>query len=85
MLKVMYFSASWCGPCKVFGPVVDRVVSQMSGVSLQKIDVDSNPEMVSTYNISSVPTLIFEKNGQIVGKASTMSPLQLQATINKYI
>lgn len=85
MIKILYFSATYCVPCRTFGPVVDSVVSQISGVSLQKIDVDTNPELVSTYGIASVPTLIFEKNGQIVGKASTMSPLQLQATINKYI
>ena len=85
MLKVIFASASWCGPCRAFAPVVDSVISQMSGVTLQKVDVDTNPDLVFSYGISSVPTLIFEKNGQVVGKASTMSAQQLQATINKYI
>lgn len=85
MLKVIYFSAAWCLPCRTFGPVVDSVISQISGVTLQKVDVDANPSLVDTYNISSVPTLIFEKNGNMVGKASSMSAQQLQATINKYL
>lgn len=85
MLKIIMFTGNWCLPCKKFGPIVDSVISQMSGVTLQKVDVDANPSLVETYNISSVPTLIFEKNGHMVGKASTMSAQQLQVTINKYL
>lgn len=61
----MYFSAAWCGPCKVFGPVMDSV-SQDLGISVQRIDVDASRDLADKYQIRSVPTLIFERDGEIV-------------------
>ena len=69
MTSIKYFSAAWCGPCKVFGPTVDSV-SQELGVSIQKIDVDSSKELADKYEIRSVPTLIFEKDGKIEHRQS---------------
>lgn len=65
MTTIMYFSAAWCGPCKVFGPVMDSV-SQDLGISVQRIDVDASRDLADKYQIRSVPTLIFERDGEIV-------------------
>lgn len=70
MLRLLYFTATWCGPCRAFGPVADRVLSQFSDVDYQKIDVDSSPELTQKYFITSVPTLVLEKNGMLLERKS---------------
>ena len=82
-VSIKYFTAPWCGPCKMFGPTVDKFVAE-TGIPVQKIDVDSNRELTSQNNVSSVPTLIFEKEGQIVFRhTGVMSYSQLTATIER--
>jgi thioredoxin-like negative regulator of GroEL len=67
----------------MFGPTVDKFVAE-TGIPVQKIDVDSNRELTSQNNVSSVPTLIFEKEGQIVFRhTGVMSYSQLTATIER--
>ena len=53
MSKLYYFSAPWCGPCKMLGPVMDQ-----SGLPFQKINVDNDTELSSKYGVRSVPTLV---------------------------
>lgn len=85
MLRVIYFTASWCGPCKVFGPTVDRVISQTSNIEYQKVDVDASHDTVQRYSISSVPTLVFEKNGMpIARKSGAVSASELAKLIESY-
>ena len=68
MLKILYFTApAWCGPCKMFGPTVDKAISE-TGVSIQKVDVDSNKDLALQYGVMSVPTLIFEQDGVVVNR-----------------
>lgn len=67
MLTIKYFTASWCGPCKMFSPVFDKVMME-TGTNYQKIDVDNNRDMAAQYGIMSVPTLIFERDGVVVNK-----------------
>lgn len=55
---LLYFTASWCGPCKMFGPVVEKFKTEHPGVSVVKIDVDDNREIAQLYSIRSVPTVI---------------------------
>lgn len=84
MLTIKYFTASWCGPCKMFSPVFDQVVNE-TGVSHRKIDVDSNKEETAQYMISSVPTLIFSVGDNIVHRHSgAMSRGQLLELIKKF-
>lgn len=84
MLTVKYFTASWCGPCKMFGPVFDEVMGK-TGVQFSKIDVDSNKELTAKYMISSVPTVIFEIGEEIVYRNSgVMSRGQLISTIGRF-
>jgi len=67
MLTIKYFTASWCGPCKMFGPIVDKAISE-TGVSIQKVDVDSNKDLALQYGVMSVPTLIFEQDRVVVNR-----------------
>ena len=67
MLTIKYFTATWCGPCKMFGPIVDKVQIE-TGVNIQKIDVDSNKDLTMQYGVMSVPTLIFERDGVMVNR-----------------
>ena len=54
-MKLIYFSAPWCGPCRQLGPIMDEVAQQ---VTVQKINVDNSPDMASHYGIRNVPTVI---------------------------
>ncbi len=63
------FFAPWCGPCKMMAPSVDRLASEYEGkVKIGKLDVDENGEVSMKYEIQSIPTIIFFKNGEMVDK-----------------
>lgn len=64
MKQFIYFSAPWCGPCRMFGPVMDRVAA--SGIPVQKVNVDENKELAMQYGVMSVPTTVLVENGQVV-------------------
>ena len=62
MKKLIYFSAPWCGPCKLLGPTMDK-----SGLHFQKINIDDDLELASKYGVRSVPTLLIaDSNGNEV-------------------
>jgi thioredoxin 1 len=85
MIKVIKFSATWCGPCKVLAPIFDQVKSEISGVSFVDIDVDRNKDIASKYLVSSVPTVIIEKNGELVNRFSGIkSKSDIINLINQY-
>jgi len=67
MKEILYFSATWCQPCKNFKPIMERVGQT---IPVAFIDVDTNPGMTSAYGIKSVPTLVFLKDGQVAKKQS---------------
>ncbi len=54
-MKLLYFSAPWCGPCRVLGPIVDEVSQQ---IPIQKIDVDKEQDLSTQYGIRNIPTII---------------------------
>jgi thioredoxin 1 len=62
MKQLWYFSAPWCGPCKMFGPTMDRVASQ--GIQVNKINIDYEADAVTKYGVRSVPTTILVENGK---------------------
>ena len=55
MKQLLYFSAGWCGPCKILGPIMEQAEQH---ININKIDVDSSPNMVSDFGIKQVPTVI---------------------------
>jgi thioredoxin 1 len=73
-LVVVDYTATWCGPCRVIAPLIDRLAEDYQGrVTVVKIDLDKNKENAKQYGIRSIPTVLIFKNGQvvenIVGKA----------------
>lgn len=67
MKEILYFSANWCQPCKNFKPIMEQV---SNSVSVRFIDIDQNPTLAAQYNIRSIPTLVYLKDGQEVNKKS---------------
>lgn len=60
------FYADWCGPCKMLSPAVEAMEPVYAGkVKIGKLNVDDNPEIAEKYNVMSIPTLIFFRNGQV--------------------
>ena len=66
MKKTKYFSAVWCGPCKVFKPIMKELSDE--GYDIEFIDGDENRDLAVEYNIRSVPTTIVEEDGKEVGR-----------------
>ena len=63
------FWAEWCGPCKMIAPVLDELATEYAGrVKVAKVDVDQQQPIAVKYNIQSMPTLLFFKNGQPAGQ-----------------
>ena len=68
-VAVVDFWAEWCGPCRLVGPVIDDLSKDFDGRALiGKVNVDHNPEVSSKYNVRSIPTILFLKNGEVVDK-----------------
>lgn len=62
---LLYFTASWCGPCKQFGPLLEKVVGEAKGrIKLAKVDVDKSPQIAQQFRIQSVPMVYILVQGQ---------------------
>lgn len=68
------FFATWCGPCRMLGPVLEEMSSERSGVKIVKIDVDECPNLSRQYGVMSVPTLFLFKDGKEVSKQNGFMP-----------
>ena len=72
MKTMKYFSATWCGPCKTFKPIMNEIAGE--GYSVQFIDIDQSQDLAAKHNVRSVPTTVIEENGmevdRIIGSVS---------------
>lgn len=63
-VTVVDFFATWCGPCKMISPIIEKLANDMANVKFVKIDVDKHDDLARIYGIMSIPTLIFFKDGK---------------------
>ncbi|HLU16671.1 MAG TPA: thioredoxin [Edaphocola sp.] len=74
-LTVVDFWAPWCGPCLALGPTIDALAEQYSGqVNIGKVNVDENPNLSVEYGVTSIPCILFIKNGEVVDKMVGAAP-----------
>lgn len=69
------FWATWCGPCRMLAPTIAKIAEEQSGViKVGKVDVDEEPMLAAKFGISSIPTLMVFKNGQVVNTSIGVIP-----------
>ncbi|HXG43183.1 MAG TPA: thioredoxin [Gemmatimonadales bacterium] len=74
-LSLVDFWAAWCGPCKAIAPVVDELAEQYAGkIKVAKLDTDQNQETAVRFNVRSIPTILFFRNGQPVDSVVGFDP-----------
>ena len=67
---IVDFWAEWSGPCRMIGPIIEEMATEYSGKAvIGKVDVDSNSGISSQFNVRSIPTILFIKNGEVVDKS----------------
>ena len=78
------FFATWCGPCKMVGPVLEEISKDYADIKFVKVNVDDNPEIAQQYGIMSIPTMIGFKNGEKVASSLGFMPREeLEAVVKQ--
>ena len=82
-LVLVDFWATWCGPCRMQGPILDKLSEELSEdvLKIVKMDVDENPNTARAFGIMSIPTLLFKKDGQVVKQVAGVHTVEQIKTI----
>ncbi|GKS57891.1 thioredoxin [Nitrospira sp.] len=86
-LVMVDFWAVWCGPCQMVAPIVDELAQEYEGkLRVRKLNTDENPEIAGRYQIMSIPTILFFKNGELVDRLVGARPKrQFKELIDKLL
>jgi thioredoxin 1 len=77
------FWAEWCGPCRMIAPILEQVADSMDGkVQIAKLNVDENQDIAVRYQVSSIPTLILFKDGEVADRVMGALP---QSALEQFI
>ena len=68
------FWASWCGPCRMVGPILDEIAEEQDAVKICKVNVDEQPELAQAFGVMSIPTLCVIDGGKLVNQAVGARP-----------
>jgi thioredoxin 1 len=86
MVTVKKFSAVWCGPCRMLAPVMNEIKSKYPNVKFEEYDVDNEVDEVTKYGVTSVPTVIIERNGELLDRFTGLqSKIAYQNAINEAV
>ncbi len=68
------FWASWCGPCRMLGPIIDEIASERTDIKVCKVNVDEQQELAAEFNVMSIPTLVVVKDGKVANQSVGARP-----------
>ena len=68
------FWASWCGPCRMVGPILEEIARERPDIKVGKINVDEQQELASAFRVMSIPTLVVMKDGKVVRQSAGARP-----------
>ena len=67
-LVVVDFFATWCGPCRILGPILENVAGDVKDVDIYKVDVDENEKTARQFGVMSIPTIVLLKDGKEIAR-----------------
>lgn len=68
------FWATWCGPCRMVGPILEEIARERPDIKVGKVNVDEQQELASAFRVMSIPTLVVMKGGKVVSQSAGARP-----------
>ena len=70
------FWATWCGPCRMLGPVIAQIAEERDDIKVCKVNVDNEPQLARMFNIMNIPTVLVFKDGELKERSVGFKPKQ---------